>query len=336
MNYTVWQRTAFRWLVVACQLVSFWITWPLWEARSDFPMLPALPLPQFDLGLPLVASLLVVLYRPLIGCVAHSVVLLYALLADQVRLQPEFVSLALLLWGTLPNPGAQLVARAHLVALWLFAGLNKLLSPAFLDGTAQWIVQGVVAQPPAWLLTSSGYLIALGELALGLLAVFPRTRRLVGVGALALHAGILFTLSPLGHNWNQAVWPWNVALAGAGFALIVPWRDTLWLGLRRSPLALRLLCALILLSPLGFYVGLTDAYLAHNLYSANTSTASGARVSPDATWYLFNVPFPPEHRLYRQLFAQTCQTGDTLLVYDQRWWYEARGLASQRLPCPTP
>jgi hypothetical protein len=57
----------------------------------------------------------------------------YAVLIDQTRLQPEIVSLIFLLWGTLPDPNLKTLARAHLIALWCFAGLNKLLSPAFMN-----------------------------------------------------------------------------------------------------------------------------------------------------------------------------------------------------------
>src|SRR5262245_15652377 len=48
---------AFRWLVVGCQAATLLITWPLWQVHASPPMLPALPLPAFDLGPLLLLSL---------------------------------------------------------------------------------------------------------------------------------------------------------------------------------------------------------------------------------------------------------------------------------------
>jgi len=304
-------------------------------------MLPALPLPPLDLHLPLLASLALVVVAPLPGVAAHTLLLLYAVLTDQTRLQPEVVSLALLLWGTLPSPDARMFGRAHLVSLWLYAGLNKLLSPAFLHGTAQWILAGLVHAPPPWLLANVGYLLAAAEIGTGLLALAPHTRLLAGCAALALHLGILADLSPLGHDWNSAVWPWNVALALSGFALITPWREGPLTSLRQCRRATRLVVALLLLAPAGFYVGVTDAYLAHNLYTSNTASARvecprGCRPGqqPDDTWQAFNVPFPPEPRLFEQAFRLTCRPGDRLTLTDPRWWLRLHGQGQRRLTCP--
>ncbi|MDQ3657413.1 MAG: hypothetical protein M3457_20350, partial [Chloroflexota bacterium] len=60
---------AFRALVVACQAATIWITWPLWQVHANPPMLPALPLPAFDMGFLLIASLLLILVLPLPGIV---------------------------------------------------------------------------------------------------------------------------------------------------------------------------------------------------------------------------------------------------------------------------
>ena len=133
---------SFRTLVVACQAATLWITWPLWQVRDSPPMLPALSLPAFDLGWLLICSLLLVLVAPLPGITLQTILLLYAVLIDQTRLQPGVVSLLFLLWGTVPNPTAQGFARAHLLTLWLFAGFHKLLSPAFMNDTAPRLLTG--------------------------------------------------------------------------------------------------------------------------------------------------------------------------------------------------
>jgi hypothetical protein len=306
-------------------------------------MLPVWPLPTFDLAGPLLSSLLLVLIAPLPGTVLHSLLLLYAVLIDQTRLQPGVVSLLFLLWGSLPSPTAQAFARIHLLSLWLFAGFHKLLSPWFMNHTAQWILSGLPLDLPPWLVTHGGYVIAFTELGTGLLALSVRTRRAAAMVALGLHAGILLDLSPLGLDRNQAVWPWNVALAVAGFALIAPWKESLRGSLTRCHWVARPLLVGLLVAPLGFYVGLADAYLTHNLYSDNTPLV--AVTCPDeclpyqdpfvVTLPKLGVPFPPEHRLFEQYFALTCRPGDQLLISDPRWWFHWRGLDSRRLNCPS-
>jgi hypothetical protein len=66
------------------------------------------------LGPALLVSLALVLVRATGGTVLHSALLVYAMLIDQTRIQPEIVSLAVLLWGTFPSPDAKLVGRTHL------------------------------------------------------------------------------------------------------------------------------------------------------------------------------------------------------------------------------
>jgi hypothetical protein len=308
---------------------TIYATWSLWQVRETPPMLPALSLPPIDMGVILLIALVIVLVKPLVGTALFSLALFYAILIDQTRLQPEFVSLALVLWGTLPYQNARLIGRAHLISMWLWAGMNKLLSPDFLRSTGPSLFNTLMPNAPEWLHDNSGYLIAGAELSIGLLAIFPKTRKLSALLAFGVHMTIFLILSPFGRDWNSAVWPWNVALAFAGFALIASWKESLVQMVRLCRPITCLLAAFILISPVGFYFGVMDAYLAHNLYSANVPTAS---IMPP-TWRLFNVPFPPEHRLFEQNFQLTCSSGDTLTIRDQRWWYRQQGLERRTLTC---
>jgi hypothetical protein len=333
---------AVRWLVAGCQAATILITWPLWQVHASPPMLPALPLPAVDLGVVLLVSLALVPVAPGRAIAVHTALLVYAVLIDQTRLQPEVVSLTFLMWGTLPNHTARTFARAHLVTLWFFAGLNKLFSPDFLHDRAPWMLTGLVDNPSPWLVDHFGYLVALAELGTGVLALLPWTRRLAAWAILALHAGILLDLSPLGHDWNEAVWPWNVALAVGGFAFIAPWQGSPLRCLKECHAWLRPALVLLVVAPLGFYVGVTDAYLAHNLYSANTPRAAVTcprgclpDQQPGSTWTAFQVPLPPEHRLFEEYFARTCRPGDVMQIEDSRWWFAWRGRDHRRLECPT-
>jgi hypothetical protein len=138
-----------------------------------------------------------------------------------------------------------------------------------------------------------------------------------------LHAGTLLTLIVFADGWNSAVWPWNVALAASGFALIAPWRGGLGGDLVSAAPAPRLLALALLFAPATFYAGLADAYPAHQLYSAGTARATvycpagcQANQDPNATWTLLNVPLPPEPRLFAETFRLTCRAGDMLEVSD--------------------
>jgi hypothetical protein len=264
---------AFRWLVVGCQAATIVITWPLWRVHETPPMLPALALPALSLGPALLVSLALVLVRATGGTVLHSGLLVYAMLIDQTRIQPEIVSLALLLWGTLPSPDARLVGRTHLIALWSWAGLNKLLSPVFLETAGYGPLAVLVPRALSWIRPAGGYLLAVAELAIGLLLIAPRTRRVGAVLALVLHGGIVIAMARVGPRWNLAVWPWNVALACAGLALIAPWKQPFRESVARSRPLVRVIVVLLLVAPAGWFVGLTDAYLAHHLYSADMPRA---------------------------------------------------------------
>jgi hypothetical protein len=327
----------FRWLIVACQAITFYVTYPLWQMRESPPLLPALSfLPSFDMGAMLIASVIAIVIFPRAGLIVHTILLLYAMLTDQTRIQPEFVSLLFLLWGTLPSHGAQTLARAHLIALWTWAGINKLLSPAFISSTGPGLMRplGGDILPPE-IIQLGGYIIAFSELSIGLLAIFPRTRKLAAVLAFGLHIGILGTLSPIGMNWNSAVWAWNFGLAFAGFALLWDWKTPLFATLRQSRAAVAIAALVVLVSPLGFYFGVVDAYLAHNLYSSNVPNASAPGSNPSMTWNILNVPMPPEHRIFEQFFALTCQEGTTMIISDSRWWFEQQGLGRRDIECPT-
>jgi hypothetical protein len=318
----------FRWLVVVTQAATIWITWPLWQVRLSPPLLPAVNVPQIDFGILLLGSLALILIHGKTGIVAHTVLLGGAMLADQMRLQPEFISQAILLWGTLPSRPARAACRAHLVALWFFAGLNKLLSPLYFSGDARWLVVSFFPHAPEGVSTAIGAAIALAEIGLAVCAVVPRTRP-VAVGlAYAVHLGIVVTLA-FGLHWDAAVWPWNLALAVAGYALIGSWKGQVGAELRQLPIATRGAVALILLLPCGYYLGLVDTYLCHILYSSHAPLAwvrmaDGRRALVDTRPQL-RVPVPQIDRLYTGYFAATGNPGDELEIVDPRLWYCWRG-----------
>ena len=313
-----------RWLVVGTQATTILITWPLWQIRSSPPMLPVVEGPPIDFTWLLLGSLLLVLIHPKAGVVLHASFLAMAMLFDQMRLQPEFISQAILLWGTLPHRSARTICRAHLIALWFFGGFHKLVSPDFYSGDAQWLVTSFLPQASAGFAAIVGASIALGEIALAITAVIPSTRQLAGYFACLMHLGIVVILS-IGIVWDEAVWPWNTALAVAGFVMIGSWQSDFRAQLKQVPVWTRGAVAFVLLSPFAYYPGRLDTYLCHLLYSSHVPLAWIHSADGDKT--LINtrpqlkVPVPQVHRLYEQYFARVSQPGDSLEIYDPRWWY---------------
>jgi hypothetical protein len=230
-------------------------------------------------------------------------------LGDQTRLQPEVVSLALLM--TAPTFGGGLaVARWHLTTLWLWAGLHKALSLGWATGGAA-AIAGYLNVPGARLAVA--WLVPAVEIGLGLASAIPRAWPVVRRLAVLVHVGILLTLSPLFGGWNSAVWPWNVCLAVAAWLLFAPVTEEA--GASRNWAA----AAVLAVYPALFYVGITDGYIAHNLYSTNAATA--VVCSPDGHCARgtfdtsdVNVPLPAEPRLFRQWFDEVCRDGSSIVI----------------------
>ena len=220
-----------RWALIACQALTFAVTWPLWESRIDNPWMPHLPaIPeviaaplQFNWGIPLLATLVWSLVHAPSGLVLHAIFLALAIVVDQLRLQPEFVSLLILMVGTLPHRGLQVVARFHLAALWFYAGFHKLLSEGYWNsGGAEHLMRtfNMLDANSAQVLAIAS---AVTECMVGICWMIPPTRLAASVCALLLHFGILFSL--LIQGWNVAVWPWNVGLMVAAIGFAIDWEE---------------------------------------------------------------------------------------------------------------
>ena len=324
------RATVLRCCLATSQALTILITWDLWGRRDYPPLLPlpGVPVPQLSVGPVLLLTLGVVFYRPGLGVALHLLVLAYSFMADQTRLQPEVISLALLLLATTRWAPGPLVARAHLLSLWAWSGVHKVLSTGFMTGSALWMYEGLPFEA-SFARRHFGWMIAGLEMAVALTVALPRTRRVGVVLAFLLHGAILLVLSPLGHDWNEAVWPWNAALPVAATALF--WPRT---GERAVEPAEReparapavALASFIGLFPVGFYLGLVDAYPAHNLYTDTTPEAvicePAARSCSHGrfadTWASLDVPLPQERRIFQDYFAKTCRPGELLVVEPRR------------------
>jgi len=297
---------------VLCQLATVAISWSVWNVRQQPPNLPLLPLPALPFAWPMVVSLLIAACWPRGGVIIHAVVYLLACVWDQYRLQPQVISLIVLMAACVFDVGSWF-ARWYLAAMWLWSGLHKFLSAEW-HGHESWVFLESCGLPADDWHVGFASLVAGTEVALGLMAIFFPRR--AAVGCAVLHAGIFLSLSPLMRDFNPSVWPWNLATAAIG-----P-----WILLRQTNKALSwaqtAVIATLFLVPAGYYLDLVNAHLAFVLYSGNMPRAlhvTQDRIRRLDGWGGLSVPFPDSPWLFRQAFLRTAATGDKLHVADPRW-----------------
>lgn len=308
--------TRLRVALVLCQGVLIANAWDAFGPHPGVPRVPAIDLGGgLHWGWPLLASLVLVLLRPRIGLPAHALLLLAAMLGDQLRIQTHWISLALLLLATGPWVWSRVLGWAHLASLWFWAGLWKLLSTRF-DGGIATTVATNLGMP--WLRPVAAAGIPLLEIGLGVLAARSVTRRFAIVPAVLLHLGAIFVLR-MGLDW-EILW-WNVGIAVAAPVLLrdeggIPVGDG-W----RSGLGAVLVVGLFVL-PLGVLTETVDPYLGHVLYTGATpdhlvceadGTCSSWPIDVAATG-LGGVVIPPAKRIYRGWFVRWCEPGQELRV----------------------
>ncbi len=336
--------TVARWVAIIGQLGNLHYTQKLWNSRTSPATLPVIEaLGTVSFTPMLAATALSALFIPRIGAVVHALVIVTAILGDETRIQPTLICHATIILCCAFGPKTINVARAYLVAMWFFAGFHKLLSPAFFRDTAPWILQGLSKHPPVWLSKSFGWVLCVGEMALGLLAFIPKTRRLAAIGAVALHIGIFATLGPWGHRWNTAVWPWNLAMALIAPLLFWPWRESLRQSVQSTQRWLRPMLAVVLIGPALLYLGLQHPYLSHHLYTdglPTTEWCSGEDLlctndrGNDEVYSSLNVPLPPTHHTLAEYFRRNCAHNDRLTIREPRRFVRARGITTIELRCP--
>ncbi|MFO0557930.1 MAG: DoxX family protein [Polyangiales bacterium] len=332
---------AARAIAALAQCATVLVTWKLWSVRLEPPMLPIGPAMAVPFGHALIATALVSIPFARVGSIAHALVFALAIAADLNRVQPSPFCFAIILLGTSFGARGWVIARVALAALWFYAGLNKLLSPGWFTGTAPWLLSALTRTPTAMVTKWFPWVIAGGEMTLGLLVLLPWTRRLAALGAVLLHVGILFDLGPWGHKWNEAVWPWNAGLALLAPFLLWPFRkESLRETARQShPLALAV-CAWLALAPLLWHVGLYPAYFSHHLYSEDLPTSrwcgedgcANERAN-DEVYAALKVPLSPSIPIIRAYFLARCHRGEYLVVEETRRWLRNRGQGQITVPC---
>jgi uncharacterized membrane protein YphA (DoxX/SURF4 family) len=314
------------WLMLAvcciCVAATILTTWPLWQDRVHPPNVPLLPwLGGISFGVPLLGSLLIQLWAPRMGTYLFCLVLAAAMACDLIRCQPQMFALPVLMVACV-WPGFRVVGRWFLVAMWLWAGLHKLLSPDWM-GPSSWSLLDRMGweaaldwyQPFAWS-------VAIGEIVLAVVAVAKP--RWAAIPAAALHLGIVVMLLDMG--WNFSVLYWNIANAFVGAWLLWTCPDDRTASAR--PIAAwpaerwqQAVTVILLVTPAGVYNGWVPHFLAHVLYSDNMPKAMMTTLDgPEEmdTWDTLHAPLPRVPAILRGYFQRIARPGEKLHLYETR------------------
>jgi hypothetical protein len=111
------------------------------------------------------------------------------------------------------------------------------------------------------------------EISIGVGLLTRRFRNAAVLLTFALHAFILFTIGPLGHDFNTVVWPWNVAALSATVLLFWKTPNVSFGGIFRGGLYNKLVILLFLIMPVFHFANLWDSFLSATLYSGHTKRA---------------------------------------------------------------
>jgi hypothetical protein len=274
---------AVRFVLGGGLLAGMALTPKLWTADSVFPSVPAMDwlphLPQTATlamagAFALAVAAAAVLPKP--GRVVFAAIALGAVLVlfDLNRLQPWLFGYLLMLAGTaLWEDEAPDSRTSHLAwgigalvvaSIYFWSGLQK-ANLSFGEVVFPWLL-GPLGRDATGLLSPFWWFVPLFETLLGVSLLVPKTRVFGLAGAVAMHAFLLLALGPFGHDYNSAVWPWNLALPVVGFLLFWGRRELVLPNVWGSGLGKGVALLVGVLPALSF-LGKWDEALSFSLYS---------------------------------------------------------------------
>ncbi|MCA0236138.1 MAG: hypothetical protein LCH81_07125 [Bacteroidetes bacterium] len=186
--------------------------------------------------------------------------LLFLCVLDLNRLQPWTWFFLLAIGIVAAGATSSLMAlRWLLAAVYIWGGANK-LTPYFAEENFRWFCE--VFESTAFLgnYPTLGYAVAVFEMILGLLLVFPRRNAWLGWIFIVFHG--LIILSLLAARWNYVVIPWNAAMALLAFFLLASDGEK-----KRPNLTQAFLLLLAGFMPLAYYFNAWPYQLSWQLYT---------------------------------------------------------------------
>lgn len=351
-------------------LLGIVITKNLWLPYRDFPLIPVIsttdsPIFTDDVNITLIiilviALLISILYFNTVLIIIIVILTLTLVFQDINRLQPwvylYFSLYLLILISEISKKIDFSYFQLPIISIYFWSGVHK-FNDTFISITFQSILVDFFKIPSQYINSSvlnSGCLIPIIEIIIGLCLFFPKTRKIGFILSIMTHIFILAFLSPLGINYNPAVYPWNVAMiliVGILFyqknnVIFSINKQLLKLDCIKIPVLI-IFVFLPILNRFGFY----DDYPSFSLYSNKNKrffiavsekyksrlkgnfedcllelspNTEGGIIIDANKWSMreLNIPIYPELRVFKQLSHYFCQydipNGDLLfLVYYQ-------------------
>jgi uncharacterized membrane protein YphA (DoxX/SURF4 family) len=285
-------RILTRILAFAC-IASILLSYKLWLTDRNFPVVPIVRFFAFhhpyDFILPSIAVILLLLSGiirdPQKFIIAFTGVAILLALGDMNRWQPWFYQYLLMFFvlcffnyrcdDSRQQQAIITTFKIMIAAIYFWSGLQK-LNPHFLADTFPWLMDPITRHMPVHSIQKFiffGYAFPLLETGTGICLMIPALRRPAVIACTVMHLFILFVLSPLGHNYNPVVWPWNIAMILFSFVLFFNDEPAISSPVRNafSYHSLKIPILLFVMMPLFNFFNSWDSYLSHNLYSGNTS-----------------------------------------------------------------
>jgi hypothetical protein len=163
-------------------------------------------------------------------------------------------------------------------SVYFWAGFHK-LNMTFFSTIFPWFVEPLYkisydSGPIGSFITLIVFSVPIFEASIGILLLFyPEKWKFASIMAFIMLATVMICLGPLGHNWNQSVWPWNIYLFLVEYSLFYKLKGDGQRVLLERNLATILSITLFSFAPALPLVGLGHSYPAFKLYSGNTKYA---------------------------------------------------------------
>lgn len=367
-------------VTVAVGLLSgFLLSHGLWISSRSYPVTPVHPLlrsVRFPFDYAVFALLLALLAfiafakNPARLIAAFVILALVWALFDQSRWQPWFYQYlfmlsALGLWFSnrtdpLKREAALNACRLIIVSIYFWSGIQK-LNPEFVRGTFPWMLAPLTGIVPAALMARAYSLAVVApfvELAIAVGLLSQRFRNAAVFVAVAMHLFILASIGPFGRDYNNVIWPWNVAMLASVPLLFwgvqeVRATNVLW---GRKLAFQKLVLALFAIAPVMSLVNRWDTFLSFSLYTGNRDSATIYMAAPvavrlpenvqeliseedpqdpsrpdslevsDWSWDELNVPPYPEIRIFKNIGKEICREASqpsdvNLVIRGKTTWF---------------
>ena len=286
-------RIITRVTAAAC-LLSMVLCYKLWLNDRNFPLSPLfdfLPILHhpFDLILPVLSGVfllfIIFLRNPQRFILGFIITVIGLSVFDMNRWQPWFYQYVLMFFlliffnyrcDDVKQQNALVTTfKLMIAAVYFWSGLQK-LNPHFLSDTFPWLMEPItnhLGKDSINHFRFLGYSFPLIEMATGICLLINSLQRLAVISVVIMHVFILYSLGPLGHNYNPVVWPWNIAMVIFALILFNNEESFTVTDIRNSFHfhSSKIVLVLFLLMPLFNFFNCWDSYLSHNLYSGNTA-----------------------------------------------------------------